>query len=74
MYENIKIFFLRGSIDYKKMNLKHKIMMGFKKKQIQRKGLSKMDEEDKLLIETYGKKIEFTEKINIKEIIEYCKK
>ena len=74
LFENIKIFFLRGNIDYKKMNLKHRIMMGFKKKQIKRKGFGKMDEEDKLLLETYGKKIDFTEKKNIKEIIEYCKK
>ena len=74
LFEDIKIFFLRGNIDYRKISLKHRIMMGFRKKQIQRKGADKMDEEDKLLLETYGKKIDFTEKKNIKEIIEYCKK
>jgi menaquinone-dependent protoporphyrinogen IX oxidase len=71
--KNIKLFCLRGSINYKKLNLKHKIMMWLLKKMIMKKGLNKLNEEAKDFIETYGKTIDFTDKNNIKEIINYCK-
>ena len=38
-----------------------------------KKGLDKMNEEDKEFLETYGQKIDFTDRKNIKGIIEYCK-
>jgi menaquinone-dependent protoporphyrinogen IX oxidase len=69
--ENIKIYFLRGGINYKKLNLKHKIMMRLKKKIVMQKEI--LNEENKEFIETYGKTIDFTNKSNIMEIIEYCK-
>ena len=42
------------------------------KKVTEKKG-DKMDDDDKLLLETYGKAIDFMDKNSIKEIIEYCK-
>jgi menaquinone-dependent protoporphyrinogen IX oxidase len=71
---NIKVYFLRGGIDYKKLNLKHKIMMGLLKKMTMKKGIDKMNDEDKEFIETYGKTVDFTDKNSIKEIIEYSEK
>ncbi|MCL2295060.1 MAG: flavodoxin domain-containing protein [Spirochaetes bacterium] len=70
--ENIKIFNLRGAIDYKKLNAKHKMMMWMMKKVTEKKG-EKMDDDDKFLLETYGETIDFMDKNSIKEIIEYCK-
>jgi menaquinone-dependent protoporphyrinogen IX oxidase len=67
--EKIKIYFLRGGVNYKKLNLKHKIMMWLKKNIIMRK--EKLNDEDKEFIETYGKTIDFTNKSNIIEIIKY---
>ena len=69
---SIKIFYLRGGINYKELNLKHKIMMWFMKKMIMKKDSKKMDEEDKEFLESYGKKIDFIDKNNIAEIITYC--
>jgi menaquinone-dependent protoporphyrinogen IX oxidase len=37
IFENIEIFYLRGSIDYKKLNIIHKLMMGLMKKMILKK-------------------------------------
>ena len=71
--ENIKIYYLRGGMNYKKLNLKHKAMMGFLKKMIQKKGSEKLNEENKEFLETYGKTIDFTNENSIKEIVEYCK-
>ena len=71
--EKIKVFYLRGGINYKKLSLKHKILMWMKKKQILKEGIEKSNEEAKEFIETYGKVIDFMDKNNIKELIDYCK-
>ena len=71
--DKIKVFYLRGYIDYKKLSLKHKIMMWMLKKMTEKKGLDKFDEEDKIFLETYGKSIDFMDKNTIREIIDYCK-
>ena len=71
--QSIKIFYLHGGINYKKLNIKHKIMMGLLKIMTTLKGVGKLNEEDKEFIETYGKTMDFTDKRNILEIIEYCK-
>ena len=73
IFENIKIFYLRGYINYKKLNFKHKIMMGMMKKMILKKGVEKMNEENREFLETYGKIVDFTDKKSIKGIIDYCK-
>ena len=71
--ENIKIFYLRGGINYKELTLKHKIMMWMMKKMIQKNGMDKLNEDDKEFMETYGKKINFMDKNSLKELLEYCK-
>jgi menaquinone-dependent protoporphyrinogen IX oxidase len=72
--QNIKVFYLRGGINYKKLNFKHKMIMGLLKQMKKKKIHDKMDEEDKVFLETYGKTLDFMDKNNIKELIEYCKK
>ena len=71
--EEIKIFYLRGGINYKKLSLKYKILMWMKKKQILKKGIENSNEEVKEFIETYGKAVDFMDNNNIKELIDYCK-
>ena len=73
IFESIKVFHLRGYINYKKLSFKHKIMMGIRRKMIINKGMDKMNEENKEFLETYGKIVDFTDKKNIKGIIDYCK-
>ena len=71
LLEKIKIFYLQGGINYKQLNLKHKIMMSMLKILKMKKGKDKMNEEDKEFLETYGQKIDFTDRKNIKGIIEF---
>jgi menaquinone-dependent protoporphyrinogen IX oxidase len=71
--ENIKIYYLRGGMNYEKLNLKHKTMMGLLKKMIQKKVSEKLTDENEEFLETYGKTVDFTNKNNINEIVEYCK-
>ena len=74
--ENIKIFYLRGYINYKDLGLLHKIMMWLRKVTImmkKKKGTENLDQENREFLKTYGQKIDFTSKKNIVEIIEYCK-
>ena len=71
--ESIKIFYLRGGINYKKLTLKHKIMMWIMKRMILINGIDKINEEDKEFIDTYGKVLDFIDKNSIEKLIEYCK-
>ena len=73
LIEKIKIFYLRGGINYKKLTIIHKIMMWMLKNVTIKKEIDKLNEEDQLFIETYGKTIYFMDKKNIMKIIEYCK-
>jgi len=68
--EKIRIFHLRGGIDYKKLTLKHKIMMWMLKKTASRNSVDKSSDEVKEFLETYGKTVDFMNKDSIKEIIE----
>ena len=71
--ENMKIFYLRGGINYKKLTLKHRIMMWLMKRMILKKGIDKLNEENKEFINTYGKVLDFIDKNSITEIIKYCR-
>jgi menaquinone-dependent protoporphyrinogen IX oxidase len=71
--EKIKIFYLRGGIDYKKLSIIHKIMMWLMKKMVMKKEIENIDEEHIEFMETYGKIIDFTNRDNISDIKTYCK-
>jgi menaquinone-dependent protoporphyrinogen IX oxidase len=74
--KNIKTYFLRGGIDYKRLGLIDRIAMGIMKKvcegKVKKEG-DKVNEETKEFIEIYGKNTDFMDKCSIKEIVEYCK-
>jgi hypothetical protein len=48
-------------------------MMGLLRKMIIKKGLEKMNAENKEFMETYGQTVDFMDKNSIVEIIKYCK-
>lgn len=73
MRGNIKFFHLRGGIDYKKLNLIHKSMMAMLKTVIARKNPSKLTDDDKQLLATYGSKVDFTDKNTITSLVNYIK-
>jgi len=71
--QNIKIYFLRGAIDYSKLTAAHKMMMAFVKKLRVKKDGENYSEEDKAFLETYGKAVDYTDKNSIAGIVEYCR-
>lgn len=70
--EKHKIFHLRGGIDYKDLSFVHKIMMGMLKKKIDRIPEDKRDTETKMMIETYGKAVDFRDETSILPLINFC--
>lgn len=71
--KNIEFFHLRGGIDYRKLNIVHKIMMAMLKQQLMKKDPKLLKEEDKQMLETYGKSVDFTDKTTIEPIIAQIK-
>lgn len=70
--EKVKIFHLRGNIDYEKLSFVHRIMMAMMKKMTLKKN-DEFTEDDKLFLETYGGKIDFIDRNTIMPLIKYVK-
>ena len=71
--EKTKIFHLRGGIDYSKLGFAHKGMMAMAKKMIEKKPMSERTSDDHGIIETYGKKVNFTDKAAIEPLVAYVR-
>lgn len=69
MLTRIHLFHLRGSIDYPRLNFRHKCMMAMLRKMLLRKAPLDLREEDRLFLETYGKTIDFTSIESIRPLI-----
>lgn len=72
MLEKISVFHFRGSIDYKKLGIIHQSMMSMLKTFTRRKG-ENLTDEDRQMLETYGKKVDFTDILSIKPVITFIK-
>jgi len=74
LLQKIKVFHLRGGINYKNLGFIDKTMMSmmvkFKVKKIPKE---ERMEEDELMLETYGEKIDFSDKSTIKPLIDYVR-
>ena len=57
--EKAKIFHLRGGIDYSKLNFAHKTMMKLLYNAVKNLPKEKLTAEDRAMIETYNKKVNF---------------
>lgn len=71
MLERMKIFHLRGGIDYKRLGLIHKSMMAMLKRMVKSKKEEELTDEDRMMIETYGEVVDFTEKASIEPILAF---
>jgi menaquinone-dependent protoporphyrinogen IX oxidase len=71
--EKTKVFFLRGVLDYSKMNLKHKSMMWMLVNYLKRKPEEELPKDGDQLISTYGKKVSFIDRNSIKPLVEFAK-
>ena len=68
-----KVFHLRGGVDYSKLGLVHKGLLAMVKNAAEKKPLNERTGDDHGLIETYGKKVDFTDKSTIEPLIAYVR-
>ncbi|MFR0832068.1 MAG: flavodoxin domain-containing protein [Thomasclavelia sp.] len=66
---NATIFHLRGGIDYKKLNLKHRTMMALLYNKVKHLPENKKTAEIKAMIETYNQKVYFIDYDALNQII-----
>ena len=69
IFEKAKIFHLRGGIDYSKLNFAHKTMMKILYNAVKNISQEKQTAEDRAMIETYNKKVNFIDFSNLDKII-----
>ena len=74
MRSSIKFFHLRGGIDYGELNMIHKGMMAMLKKMVEKKPEGEKTGEDRQMLETYGQKVDFTDRDSISPLVEYVLK
>lgn len=70
IYNNLRIHFLRGGIDYSRLNLKHKTMMAFIHRKVKGMNEEEMTAEIKAVVETYGKKVTYIDFDSLNPIID----
>ena len=68
-FEKAKIFHLRGGIDYSKLNFAHKTMMKLLYNAVKSLPEEKQSAEDRAVIETYNKKVNFIDFSSLDKII-----
>lgn len=73
MKSSIEIFHLRGGIDYKELSFLHKNMMAMLKNMVSKKKETELTEDDRLMLKTYGDKIDFTDLSTIEPLLSYVK-
>ncbi len=74
VFENAKIFHLRGGIDYTQLNFVHKTMLKLLYNRIKNLPEEKKTPEDKAMIDTYNKKVNFIEFSTLDKIINEIQK
>ena len=70
----LPIFHLRGGLDYSRMGMVHKAMMGMLKKMLESKPEQELTGEDRQILATYGQTIDFTDRASVRPIIEWAEK
>ena len=70
LMERAKLFHLRGRIDYRKLSFGHRMMMRVLYQSLRRIPTEKQTAENRALIETYGKQVDFTDFSALEPIIQ----
>lgn len=73
MKNSIRIFHLRGGINYKELGMIHKSMMAMLKKTVKNKKEEELTDEDRTMLNTYGDVVDFTDEKTIEPIISYVR-
>lgn len=71
MYDNMKQFHFRGGIDYSRLSPVHKAMMWMLCQTMKKKGYDHLSDDDKLMLDTYGKQIDFSDQSTTQVLVDY---
>lgn len=71
--EKVKVFFLRGVLDYSKLSFKHRTMMWLLVKYLKRKSKKDLPKDADNLISSYGQKVSFIDKNAIEPLVRHAK-
>lgn len=69
--QHIRIFHFRGGLDYGKLSLAHRAMMGMLKRMLAKKPPGQLTEEDRQMLATYGQKVDFAEEASVLPLVDY---
>lgn len=70
LLEQAQVFHLRGGIDYQKLSPAHRAVMGLLYRALCSKPAETLPAEDRALIETYGKQVDFTDLLTLTPLVE----
>ena len=70
LLEQAQVFHLRGGIDYRKLTPAHRAVMGLLYRALCKKPAETLPAEDRALIETYGKQVDFTDLLTLTPLVE----
>ncbi len=73
MLTQMTIFHFHGGIDYTRLNLVHKSMMSMLHKMLLKKADADLTVEDRLMLKTYGKTLDFTKQESIQPLVDYVR-
>ncbi len=74
VFERAKIFYLRGAIDYAKLNFVHRTMLKLLYHAVKNLPEEKQKAEDRAMIETYNKKVNFIDFSSLDKIMNELQK
>lgn len=69
----MKVFHLRGGVNYNKLSLLHRGMMAALKRKADKITPAQRTSDDVGIIETYGKEVDFTDRTAIEPLVQYVK-
>lgn len=69
MWEKLHIYHLRGGMRYSKMNFMHRTMMNMMVKMLRKKPENELRAEDKIMLDTYGQDVNFTDRAAIVPLV-----
>lgn len=72
-YDESRLFHLRGAIDYKKLNLKYRLMMSLLAKKVAKLPEEQQNAETRAMLETYGKQVDFVDFSSLQPIVDKIK-
>lgn len=71
--ERVRQFHFRGAIDYGRLSPVHRAMMAMLRKSALKKGYENLRAEDKLMVDTYGQRVDFTDEGSVAPLVEYVR-